>query len=114
MTNHEIVERLKRAIRRGGSSVTDELLDAIDERLNREQIDLDKAKWDTVVQMANAALLRWICTNNRRLKKMVDIDGARDALCIPDRKADIIYWIEDIDDLYLPRALEIYLKLEKI
>ena len=112
MTNHEIVERLKRAIRRGGRSVTDELLGAIDERLNREQIDLDKAKWDTVVQMANAALLRWICTNNRRLKKMVDIDGARDALCIPDRKADIIYWIEDIDDLYLPRALEIYLKLE--
>lgn len=107
MTNDDIIHLVNTALRDAGP-VGDVLTQEICSGHDRQGIDPGEVPWDTLVSSINASLLRWLCMNNMLLKESrVDIGAARDALCLPDRKSYIKYWIQDISTYYIPKAKEI-------
>lgn len=79
----------------------------------RQGIDPGDVPWDALVSSVNSSLMRWLCMSNLLLKDGgLDIGAARDALCLPDRKSYIKYWIQDISTYYIPKAKEIFQNAE--
>lgn len=112
MTNDDILHLVNTALKEAGP-VGDVLVQEVHNGHQRRGIDPADATWDELVSSVNSSLMRWMCMNNLLLKeKRIDIGAARDALCLPDRKSYIKYWIQDISGYYIPTAKEIFQNVE--
>lgn len=112
MTNDDIIHLVNTALRDAGA-VGDVLVQEVLNGHRRQGVDPGEVPWDTLVCSMNSSLMRWLCMNNLLLKESrIDIGAARDALCLPERKSYIKYWIQDISTYYIPKAKEIFQNAE--
>lgn len=112
MTNDDIIHLVNTALRDAGA-VGEVLVQEVLNGHRRQGVDPGEVPWDTLVGSMNSSLMRWLCMNNLLLKESrIDIGAARDALCLPERKSYIKYWIQDISTYYIPKAKEIFQNAE--
>lgn len=112
MTNNDILQLVTNALDDVGP-VGEILIREVERGHQRQGVDPVEATWDILVSSVNSSLMRWMCMNNLLLKeKRIDIGAARDALCLPERKSYIKYWIQDISTYYIPKAKEIFQNAE--
>lgn len=112
MTNNDILQLVNNVLKDAGP-VGEILIEEVERGHQRTGVDPGEAGWDSLVSSINSSLMRWLCVNNLLLKEhKVDIGAARDALCLPDRKSYIKYWIQDISGYYIPTAKEIFQNAE--